>query len=242
MVNTKPKTETGSKQRFCGFVKQFAQGADYRCEIGERKVSGDKTSENHSRCVTSTSRSLLSRLRGNESDAWQRLVSLYAPMVYYWCRAQQVADQDMPDIVQEVFKSVSANINKFRKDRPQDTFRGWLRTITRNKVTDHYRQQQKQPKATGGSVAQQYFSQLPVEGEDVGSENEQAEGSLFLRALDLIRDDFQDHTWQAFWRVVVDGQRPVDVAEEMDMRPGTVRVAKSRVLHRLRQELGELLD
>jgi DNA-directed RNA polymerase specialized sigma24 family protein len=32
------------------------------------------------------------------------------------------------------------------------------------------------------------------------------------------------------------------VAEELKMQPGTVRVAKSRVLQRLRQELGELLE
>ena len=65
---------------------------------------------------------------------------------------------------------------------------------------------------------------------------------LFLRACDLIHTDFNENTWKAFWRVVVDGQTPKEVAEELSMKPGTVRVAKSRVLQRLRQEMGELLD
>ena len=38
----------------------------------------------------------------------------------------------------------------------------------------------------------------------------------------------------------VDGKLPAEVAEELAMSPGAVRVAKSRVLKRLREELGGL--
>ena len=74
------------------------------------------------------------------------------------------------------------------------------------------------------------------------SDDEPLYHALFLRACDLIRTDFKENTWKAFWRVVVDGQSPKDVADELSMKPGTVRVAKSRVLQRLRQEMGELLE
>ncbi len=37
------------------------------------------------------------------------------------------------------------------------------------------------------------------------------------RAVELVRAEFEDFTWQAFWRVAVDGQRPGDVAEELSM-------------------------
>jgi RNA polymerase sigma-70 factor (ECF subfamily) len=62
---------------------------------------------------------------------------------------------------------------------------------------------------------------------------------LFSRALELIRAEFQERTWRAFWRVVVEGQSPQVIAQELNMSPGAVRVAKSRVLHRLRLELGD---
>ena len=199
----------------------------------------EKLSQSHS--VTSTSQSLLARLRLNDSDAWDRLVSLYTPLVYFWCQKLNLPAQDIPDVVQEVFKAVSTNIDNFRKDRPSDTFRGWLRTIARSKVIDHYRRQQRQPKAAGGSVAQRQLTEV-ADVIDDESLDEPACHSLFLRALEVIRQEFQEHTWQAFWRVVVDGQLPKDVAEELSMRPGTVRVAKSRVLHRLRRELGDLLE
>ncbi len=195
--------------------------------------------------VTSTSQSLLSRLRKDDAQAWDRLVRLYSPLVYYWCRQQRLSDQEIPDVVQEVFRSVATNIERFRKDRPRDTFRGWLRTITRSKVVDFYRRQNRQPQAAGGSVAHLQFSQVPdVEPQDDEDEaaEQQVHHRLFLQALELIQEDFQERTWQAFWRVVVDGQSPKDVAEELSMQPGGVRVAKSRVLQRLRQELGDLLD
>jgi RNA polymerase sigma-70 factor (ECF subfamily) len=40
----------------------------------------------------------------------------------------------------------------------------------------------------------------------------------------------------------VEGKSPKDVGAELGMSPGAVRVAKSRVLHRLREELGDLLE
>ena len=197
-----------------------------------------------SRGVTSTSRSWLARLREDESAAWDRLVDLYSPLVYFWCRKLNLAEQDMPDVFQEVFQSVASHIRDFRKERPSDTFRGWLRTITRNKVNDHFRRQVKQPQAAGGTEARIRFSQHPAPEEtDSGDSNDdRAHRELYHRALSLIREDFEPRTWKAFWRVVVDGQSPKDVGEELNMRPGTVRVAKSRVLQRLRQELGDVLE
>ena len=74
-----------------------------------------------------------------------------------------------------------------------------------------------------------------------GPSEETEKQLLFRRALELVQRDFEERTWQAFWKVVVDGMSPKDAGEELDMKPGTVRVAKSRVLARLRQEFGDLM-
>jgi RNA polymerase sigma-70 factor (ECF subfamily) len=57
-----------------------------------------------------------------------------------------------------------------------------------------------------------------------------------------LRSEFEEHTWRAFWRVAVDGQPAPEVAAELGMKPNAVRTAKSRVLRRLREELGDLVD
>ena len=62
---------------------------------------------------------------------------------------------------------------------------------------------------------------------------------VLLRALDSIKGEFHERTWQAFWKVVVEGRSTNDVAADLSMKPGTVRVSKSRVLLRLRHELGD---
>jgi RNA polymerase sigma-70 factor (ECF subfamily) len=196
---------------------------------------------------TSTSRSLLIQLKDGQPAAWERLTSLYAPLVYRWCRGMRLAEQDMPDVFQQVFQSVASHVQGFHKDRPGDTFRNWLRAITRNKVRDHFRRSARQAQAAGGTDAQIYFSQLAAptadaEDEEAAAHDEEGEiGQLLRGALEQIRGQVHPQTWQAFWKVVVEGKTPEEVGEELAMRPGTVRVAKSRVLSRLRSELGEFL-
>ena len=193
-----------------------------------------------------TSRSLLLRVQGNEPGGWDQLVTLYGPLVVHWCRCRRLQEEDIADVFQEVFQAVLKNISGFRKERTSDTFRGWLRTVTHNKVHDHFRKAGREPQAAGGTEAQVQFSQLPapdpVDEEEESAAEAKAEHALYGRALDLIRSEFKESTWKAFWRTAVDGQSAKDVADELSMSPGAVRVARSRVLHRLREELGDLIE
>jgi len=193
---------------------------------------------------TATSRSLLERVKADDTAAWERLVTLYAPLVYYWCRRWDLQQNDTADVFQEVFLAVATHISGFRKDRDSDTFRGWLRTITRNKVLDHFRRLGREPGGVGGTEAHLRLTDLPapVKPEEEVVAEDQAERSLFYRGLDFIRAEFEPRTWQAFWKTAVDGRSPKDVAADLEMSPGAVRVAKSRVLHRLREELGDLME
>ncbi|MGE3808325.1 MAG: RNA polymerase sigma factor [Gemmataceae bacterium] len=206
--------------------------------------SEDRERDSTNPVPTSTSRSLLERVKEDDSAAWNRLVALYAPLVMYWCRRDGVADEDVPDIFQEVFLAVAKHIANFRKEHASDTFRGWLRTITRNKVNDHFRAQGKQPHAEGGSVALRQLAEWPAPAEPgsiASVDDTQAEQQLYQRCLHMIRGEFEEKTWQAFWRTAVQGRSARDVGDELGMSPGAVRVAKSRVLQRLREELGDLL-
>ena len=190
--------------------------------------------------ATATSRSMLAGARARDAEAWERMVALYAPLVFHWCRQWGLSPDDTADVFQDVFQSVAAHIGGFRREKAGDTFRGWLRTITRNKVNDHYRRRQHEPGGVGGSEARVLLSQLPDAADDEVRSDEVAENALLHRALDQVRGEFEPRTWQAFWRTAVEGRATADVAAELAMSAGAVRVAKSRVLHRLRAELGDL--
>jgi RNA polymerase sigma-70 factor (ECF subfamily) len=188
---------------------------------------------------TSTSRSLIDRARAFDGEAWRRLCEVYGPVVYRWARARGLQSTDAADIGQEVFRTVAARISEFRHDRLSDTFRGWLWTITRHKLGDYFRLRGNRPDAVGGATAQWQFRELaePSSLDWSAEDDADAEREILHRALAAIRLEFEEKTWQAFWRTTVDS-RPTDLtAAELGLSPGAVRQAKYRVLRRLRDEM-----
>ncbi len=192
----------------------------------------------------SSSTSLLRQIRARDAEAWQRLVALYSPLAYSWCRHFGVKAEDAGDVLQNVFCAVHTGIGAFRDDRPGDTFRGWLWTITRNKIRDYFRAQAKLPAATGGTDAQRRLMQIPESEPEPGDAASGSSTSTnpLLASLGPVRAEFEPRTWQAFWRSTVEGHPTADIATDLGMSVNAVRKAKCRVLRRLRDELQELID
>jgi RNA polymerase sigma-70 factor (ECF subfamily) len=191
-----------------------------------------------------TSLTLLQRLRANDGDAWRIMVQLYTPLVHHWCARGGVRGADAEDVAQEVFHAAAAHLENFRRDRPGDSFHGWLRGITRNMILQHFRRSGRHPKAAGGTDAYLRLQEVATGGAGAPDEEEDpAEelDGLRRRALELVRSEFEERTWQAFWRTVVEGRAPADIAAELGVSAAAVRMAKSRVLHRLKEEFGELI-
>lgn len=187
-----------------------------------------------------TSLNLLAGARSQDARAWQRLAQLYEPLIQQWCRVSQLPAADIPDVTQDVLAAVWKSLGEFRKTKPGDSFRGWLKTITRNKIRDHFRKRRTQ--GIGGSTAHLQFQELAdVLPDDDSSTSFYEEREVFLRALELIRGEFETRTWNAFWLTVVEGQSAVDAARELSVSSGAIRQSKYRVLRRLRSELGDLV-
>jgi RNA polymerase sigma-70 factor (ECF subfamily) len=186
-----------------------------------------------------TSLSLLERARLRDGPSWLRLVALYGPLVEHWCRRGGAREADVADVAQEVFLAVSEGLARF-EHRRDGSFRGWVRGITRHKMMDYYRRAARQEPAAGGSTALLRLQEIP--DPEAGSEADADEVSgLYRRALDLIRSEFEERTWVAFQLTAVEGRDSPSVAEELGMSPVAVRIAKSRVLARLREEAKEVI-
>ncbi len=183
-----------------------------------------------------TPASLLDRVRANEEAAWRRFVQLYSPLVYSWAKRCGLKNQDAADVLQEVFHAVARNVGQFRPDPAAGSFRGWLWVITRNKVRDHFRAAGAEP--VGGTDMQNRLQEIPESEPESWSESgDCSRASLVSRATQLIRDDFEPHTWQAFWRLAVENHTARDIAADLGMTVDAVYQAKARVLRRLREEL-----
>lgn len=190
---------------------------------------------------SSISSTLLDRLRARQPEAWQRLVDLYGPTVYRWCRLSGMSSEDAADVVQEVFTAVARRVGEFHRLSPDDSFGAWLWTISRNKIRDYYRLRRGRPVAEGGTHAQDRLLNLNAQEESSQlASGAETESSFLRRVLTVLQSEFENRTWTAFWLTVIDGRTPAETAERLGMSVPAVYKAKSRVLLRLREELGGL--
>jgi RNA polymerase sigma-70 factor (ECF subfamily) len=189
-----------------------------------------------------TSVTLLQGLRDNTPEAWRRMAYLYAPLLRHWCARHGVRGPDADDVIQEVLRAASAGLEGFRKDRPGDSFRAWLRGITRNMALLHFRKEQRHAHGAGGTEALARLQELTEPEEPAPEESPEAESDeLRRRALELVRGEFEERTWRMFWETVVAERPAADVAAEVGVSAAAVRMARSRVLRRLKEEFEELL-
>ncbi len=191
-----------------------------------------------------TSLSLLNRLRRSpESEAWNRLVALYAPLLKAWLRRYDVQDSDADDLVQEVLLAVSKDLDKFNHCGQPGAFRGWLRAILVNRLRNFWRARDRRPHARDSSDLDSRLNQL----DDPASElsqiwNREHDQYVLGQLLALVEPHFAPNTWKAFHRVALVGCRADVVAQELEISLNAVFVAKSRVLSRLRLEAEGLIE
>jgi RNA polymerase sigma-70 factor (ECF subfamily) len=190
----------------------------------------------------STSHTLLERVRRHEAAAWWRFAELYGPLVYRWSVANGVSEHDAADVMQDVLQAVFQDLDRFQRRSPADSLRGWLWSITRNKVCDHFRRRRVEPSAAGGTAANQQLHEIPNPPELLGEPAEAVDAEITHRALELLQTEFESTTWRAFLATAVDGRPAADVALDLGLTTTAVYKAKSRVLLRLRRELDGLVD
>jgi RNA polymerase sigma-70 factor (ECF subfamily) len=185
-----------------------------------------------------TRASLLIQLRdGANHSAWQEFANLYGPVVYGFARKRGLQDADAADLMQDVMRSVSAAIGRLDYDRSRGTFRGWLFTITRNKISNFAAARRIRPRAAGDTSTNQLLHAQPDHGDGQDSWELEYQRRIASLAMERIKQEFQDKTWQAFWLTAVEGLAAAEVAPRVGLSPGAIYVAKSRVLARLKEEV-----
>lgn len=184
--------------------------------------------------MESTSASLLQRLkRPGATSAWDRFVDLYSPLLYHWAIRLGLQEADAADLVQEVFVILVRKLPEFEYDRSQ-SFRAWLKTVVLNQWRQRARA--RVPAAEGA------LDDVAAPEALDAMEEEEYRRFLIQRALRLIEPEFSPTFWMAFHQYALMGRPPQVVARELKIATGTVYSIKAKVLHRLRQELIELID
>ncbi|MEL7500716.1 MAG: sigma-70 family RNA polymerase sigma factor [Planctomycetota bacterium] len=194
--------------------------------------------------MNETSLSLLNRLRSSpESESWNRLVQLYAPLIRTWLRRYDVQEGDADDLVQETLLAVSKDLGKFEHAGRPGAFRRWVKLILVNRLRKFWRARDRRPQAKGGTDFDTRLAQLENHSSELSQIwNREHDQFLLRQLLTLVEPQFAPNTWKAFCRVALDGAKPTVVAEEIGISLNSICLAKSRVIRRLRQESEGLIE
>ena len=194
--------------------------------------------------MNQTSLSLLNRLRQSpEPESWDRLVELYAPLIKAWLRKYDVQESDADDLLQDVLLAVSKDLGKFDHGGQPGAFRAWLKAILINRLRKFWRSRDRRPQARGDSDMDARLAQLDDPASEVSQIfNREHDQHVLRQLLTLAEPHFAPNTWKAFIRVALEGARPQDVAQELEMSLNAVVISKCRVLNRLRQEAEGLIE
>jgi RNA polymerase sigma-70 factor (ECF subfamily) len=183
-----------------------------------------------------TRASLLARLRDpRDAAAWGEFVDLYAPLVYGYARRQGLQDADAADLCQDVLAAVAGAVSRLEYDPARGSFRGWLFTVVRRRLSNWRRARRSRARAGDDAQAQRLLEEHTAPAAAEADWEAEWQRRLFAWACGQVRRDVADATWQAFWRTYIDGQPSKQVAAELGLSVAAVYLARSRVLARLRE-------
>lgn len=184
-----------------------------------------------------TRSSLIAGLKVLTPDRWTNFVLVYSPLLRFWIQRKGVPAATVDDVLQESLQSICVGIGSFQRDAAKGKFRGWLRTIVERRVADHFRD-----KPLELTASPQALSNVPTPGQkDPTTIDEEMRllQEIRARALELVRQSTAGKTWQMFWLSTVEQVPTADIAQQFGVTTAAVRVAKKRVLERLRQLMVE---
>jgi RNA polymerase sigma factor (sigma-70 family) len=186
--------------------------------------------------IPPTRASLLVRLRDpQDGSAWREFVDLYGPLVYGYARKQGLQDADAADLCQDVLGAVAGAVGRLDYDPRRGSFRNWLFTVVRRKLSNWRRARRNRPDGSDRAATDQLLEQYPGPGGAEAEWEAEWEQRLFAWACEQVRPDVSDTTWQAFWRTAMEGQPSKRVAADLGLTLTAVYLARRRVLARLKE-------
>lgn len=185
--------------------------------------------------MLSTSLSLLDELRTTtDGECWEKFVRLYTPVLGAWANRLGLSASEVEDLLQDVFALLVRKIGLYQPGE-RGRFRDWLRVVLTNRFRERCRKR-----------TPELASVDPVDprGDDVAAAfwEKEYQQMVVARALEFLRDRFEERVWKAFWLTTVDGRSTTEAADELGMSVGAVYVARSRVLTSLRREFDGFLE
>jgi len=193
-----------------------------------------------------TRASLLSRLRNwDDQQSWKEFFETYWRMLYSVARRAGLSDSEAQDVVQETIVSVAKSMPNFQYDPALGSFKTFLTTITRRRITDFFRKAGRRPRyqadpepSSGTGVVER----LPDPGGDVLERlcEEEWQKTVFDAALARVKEKVGAKHFQIYDCYVLKGWAVELVAKNLNVSPDLIYTTKHRLTALLREEVALL--
>ena len=166
-----------------------------------------------------------------DRNAFGELFDHFYPLIFAYCTRRLVVRANAEDVASEVFLKVALGIREFPGLCVED-FRRWLFRIATNEINAHLRKSIRRRELLE-AAAQMGRINASVSG-PLLEDSSQLDWQEVYEALGSLTDREQSIISLRFFG----GLKHEQIAEVLELEVGTVRVALSRALERLRLRLG----
>jgi RNA polymerase sigma-70 factor (ECF subfamily) len=187
-----------------------------------------------------THTTLLARLsEGVDPAAWKEFHDRYADLIRGFALRYGLQPADCDDIAQEVLLTLSRSMNGFQYDPSKGKFRSYLKTLALRTIFRNWRQKRAHPSL---ETIEKEKAGAPANPELEAMWEDEWRRHHIRRAMRRLEPEFSDENRLAFSQYAVRGLPAEDTAKVLGISVDQVYQAKSRILRRLIEMIGEQVE
>lgn len=188
--------------------------------------------------LSDTSLTLLERVKRGEVAAWSEFCGHCATVLRRWSGRMGLQAADVDDLIQDTLLIVIGRIRLFQR-RGTGSFRAWLRVIAWRCWCDAVARAQRSNRP---EVIEHLRNSVEARISLEEELDRLFEQQLLEQALASVRARVQEHTWEAFRLMVLEGRRGEEVVQITGMQLSAVYTARCRIQKMVTDELQRLAE